>query len=381
MSSNITIQHYYKLKYGCNPYQKEANVFSTNKEEFPFIILNGKPGYINILDAVNSWYLVNEIKYSINKIAAASFKHVSPAGVSIGEDDYEAYKNARECDPKSSFGDFVAINTNVTVKLAEYIQTKVCDGIIAPSFDTEAFNILKKKKKNSFIILRGSPINLENQTYTEYKMIKNVAISQSNNDYIFSKHDLQKIVSNNKNINDTIINDLIISNITLKYTQSNSVCIAYKGRTIGIGAGQQSRIDCVKLARRKAEIYLLRNNKSITDNLIFKEGTKYQNKINATIQYIENDMSKHETQLWLENFKENPKELKIDKLEYFKTIEGISISSDGFFPFRDSIDNASLINTQYISQPGGSVADEGVIEAANNYNNVMFFTGIRMFHH
>jgi len=378
---NLSLEKYYTLKYGCNPYQKKSEVFRINNTDFPYIVLNGTPGYINIIDAINSWFLVSEIKYSINKVAAASFKHTSPAGVSIGKDDYEAYKNARECDPKSSFGDFIAINTNVTVKLAEYIQTKICDGIIAPSYDADAFRILKKKKNNNFIIFKVVHINLNNQSYDEYRMIKNVAISQDNNNYIFSKFDLEKIVSKNKSVNNEIVNDLIISNITLKYTQSNSVCIAYHGRTIGIGAGQQSRIDCVKLARRKAEIYLLRNNKYVTDSLDFIDNIKYQDKINATIQYIEDDMSRREKQLWLKNFKEQPKDLDIDKFDFFRTLDGISISSDGFFPFRDSIDNASLINTQYICQPGGSIADKDVIEASNDYNNVMIFTGIRLFYH
>jgi phosphoribosylaminoimidazolecarboxamide formyltransferase/IMP cyclohydrolase len=378
---NISLENYYTLKYGCNPYQKKSEVFRINNTDFPYIVLNGTPGFINIIDAINGWFLVSEIKYSINKIASASFKHTSPAGVSIGKNDYEAYKNARECDPKSSFGDFIAINTNVTVKLAEYIRTKICDGIIAPSYDVDAYSILKKKKNYNFIILKGTSINLNNQIYDEYKIIKNVAISQNNNNYIFSKFDLEKIVSKNKSVNNEIINDLIISNITLKYTQSNSVCIAYKGRTIGIGAGQQSRIDCVKLARRKAEIYLLRNNKFVTDSLNFIDNIKYQDKINATIQYIEDDMSHREKQLWLKNFKEQPKDLDINKLDFFRTIDGISISSDGFFPFRDSIDNVSLINTQYICQPGGSIADKDIIEASNDYNNVMIFTGIRLFHH
>ena len=224
-------------------------------------------------------------------------------------------------------------------------------------------------------------MNLNNQIYKEYKIIKNMALSQDNNNYIFSKYDLENIVSRNKEVDNPILNDLIISNITLKYTQSNSVCIAYKGKTIGIGAGQQSRIDCVKLARRKAEIYLLRNNKSVTDNLDFVDNIKYQDKINATIQYIEDDMSDHEKRRWLHHFKEPPKKLDIDKLEFFRTIDTISISSDGFFPFRDSIDQASLINTQYICQPGGSIADKDIIDASNDYNNVMFFTGTRLFHH
>jgi phosphoribosylaminoimidazolecarboxamide formyltransferase / IMP cyclohydrolase len=381
----LELSKIYDLKYGCNPHQKEAKVYTIDNSLIPFSIINGTPGYINILDAINSWNLVSEIKYSINKIAAASFKHVSPAGVAIGKSSLEAYQNARECDPKSSFGDFIAVNSIVDEDLAKYIKNKVCDGIIAPSFDKEAITILKQKKNYKFIILKASDIDYNNQsqTFTEFKLFKNMAISQENNSHIFGHYNLQphNIVSNNKNVSQNIIEDLIISNITLKYTQSNSVCIAYQGRTIGIGAGQQSRIDCVKLAKRKAEIYILRNNKNIVDNLRFKDNIKYQNRVNATIQYIEDDMSVNEKKLWLMNFDTPPEKINIEKYNYFQTIDGISLSSDGFFPFRDSIDQASLLNILYVVQPGGSVADISVVDACNEYNMVMFNSNIRSFHH
>lgn len=367
------------LKYGCNPYQKDSSIYLENNDLFK--ILNGNPGYINILDAINSWYLVSEIKYSINKIASASFKHVSPAGVAIGNTVYESYKNARECDPKSSFGDFIAVNSNVDLNLANYIKTKVCDGIIAPNYDKEAFDILRNKKSGKFIILKGNEIDFTNQNYIESRILKNIKLEQDNNNFIFREENLENIVTNRNILDENIKLDLIVSNITLKYTQSNSVCIAYNGKVIGIGAGQQSRIDCVKLAKRKAEIYLLRTNEKLLNKLDFIDKIKYQDKVNAIIQYIENDMSINEYNLWKNNFKTIPNFLsKSDKNELIKT-NNLSLSSDGFFPFRDNIDQSSLLNIEYIVQPGGSVIDKSVIDACNEYNMLMILTNKRLFHH
>jgi phosphoribosylaminoimidazolecarboxamide formyltransferase / IMP cyclohydrolase len=374
-----------KLKYGCNPYQDRAGIYIVDgNKNIPFNILNGDPGYINILDAVNSWYLVSEIMYSLEKTAAASFKHVSPAGVAFGLTALEAYQNARECDPRSSFGDFIAINTHITKELAVFIKSKVSDGIIAPSYSDEAFEILKSKKNSKYIILKGKTPDFKNQEYMEYRIFKNICLTQKNNPLVFERYMLKNIMTENINYGKEIEEDIILANITLKYTQSNSVCVCFRGKTIGIGAGQQSRIDCVKLAKRKAEKYLLRLNKDITNKLIFKKGVKYQQRVNATIQYIENDMSENEKLLWNELFEIVPpcyNDSGIDKQAYFKTLDGISISSDGFFPFRDSIDQSSLINIQYIAQPGGSVADKDIISACNEYNMLMFFTDIRLFHH
>jgi phosphoribosylaminoimidazolecarboxamide formyltransferase/IMP cyclohydrolase len=374
-----------KLKYGCNPYQDKAGIYIVDgNKNIPFIILNGDPGYINILDAVNSWYLVSEIMYSLEKTAAASFKHVSPAGVAFGLNALDAYRNARDCDPRSSFGDFIAINTHVTKELAVFIKSKVSDGIIAPSYSDEAFEILKSKKNSKYIILKGKTPDFKNQEYMEYRIFKNICLTQKNNPLVFERYMLKNIMTENINYSKEIEEDIILANITLKYTQSNSVCVCFRGKTIGIGAGQQSRIDCVKLAKRKAEKYLLRLNKDITNKLIFKKGVKYQQRVNATIQYIENDMSENEKLLWNDLFEIVPpcyNDSGIDKQAYFKTLDGISISSDGFFPFRDSIDQSSLINIQYIAQPGGSVADKDIINACNEYNMLMFFTDIRLFHH
>lgn len=374
-----------KLKYGCNPNQTNAGIYFLNgNKNIPFSILNGEPGYINILDAVNSWYLVSEISYSLGKTAAASFKHVSPAGVSFGLNALDAYRNARDCDPRSSFGDFISINTEVTTELALFIKSKVSDGIIAPSYSKEAFDILKTKKNGRFIILKGNEPDFKNQNYIEYKIVKNFAITQQNNSLVFKRDMLKNIVTHNESYSEEIEADIILANITLKYTQSNSVCICFRGKTIGIGAGQQSRIDCVKLARRKAEIYLLRQNTNITNKLVFKKDVKYQQRVNATIQYIENDMSYNEKKLWDTLFEFVPASyhnFKIDKTAYFMSLDGISISSDGFFPFRDSIDQSSLLNIQYVCQPGGSIADKDVIGACDEYKMLMFFTNIRLFHH
>ena len=368
----------YNLKYGCNNYQNNSKIKFNHYQLFN--IINGNPGYINILDAINSWYLVSEVKQSINKICAASFKHVSPAGVSIGDSDLMAYKNARNCDPKSSFGDFISVNTTVSKELALYIKGKVTDGIIAENYTEEALEILKKKKNGKFIILKGNEIDFESENYIEEKKYKNCIITQDNNNLIFKREHLNNIVTKNKQIEEKYINDIILSNITLKYTQSNSVCITLDGKTIGIGAGQQSRIDCTKLAKRKAEIYLLRNNTDL--NLEFKKEVKFQERVNATIQYLENDMSKNEYNLWKNLFINLPKFLtENEKKSYISKINNIIIASDGFFPFRDSIDQASLLNIKYISQPGGSIADNQVIEACDEYNMVMFFTGVRLFHH
>lgn len=367
------------LKYGCNPYQNNAMIYFPNNKLFK--ILNGNPGYINILDAINSWYLVSEIKHSIDKTAASSFKHASPAGVSIGDTVLDAYKNARECDPKSSFGDFISVNGNVTKELAGYIKTKVTDGIIAPSYDRDALEILKKKKNGSFIVLKGNDINFDQQDFIEKRFIKNMILTQDNNNIIFGNRHLNNIITRNKVLSEHQKTDLIISNITLKYTQSNSVCIAYNGKVIGIGAGQQSRIDCVKLAKRKAEIYLIRTNTLLTSHLEFRDKIKYQEKVNATIQYIENDMSENEYRLWLDNFKTNPTFLtQFEKKKLIDT-KNLSLSSDGFFPFRDSIDQASLLNISCISQPGGSVLDRTVVDACDEYGMSMVLTDIRLFHH
>jgi len=384
------------LKYGCNPYQDNARILKNVDSNLPFNILNGNPGYINILDAINSWALVFELKVSLTMQAAASFKHTSPAGVAIYRDllDEEkdrlnigdnlsniaqTYIRARDCDPKSSFGDFIAVNSRVDVSLAKVIKPLVTDGIIAPAYDKEAFEILKQKKKGSFIILEGNDSILKHNI--EYRQFKNCVLSQSSNVRVIDNSDLTNIVTNNKSITSAQINDMIMALVSLKYTQSNSVGYAYKGQMIGIGAGQQSRIDCVRLARMKAETWFLRNH-PIISSLKFVDNIKRQDRVNAIISYIEDDFTQVEYNRWLSNFTENPPQFTHEeKRHYLDNVNDVILASDAFFPFRDSIDKASKIGVSYVVQPGGSIADENVIEACNEYNMVMINTDIRLFHH
>jgi len=389
----------YNLKYGCNPHQKDAKLWMSYDNNLPFSILNGIPGYINILDALNSWCLVTEIKMSLNMDAATSFKHTSPAGVGLGTnltnqekffykikntDNISniaiAYLRARNCDPKSSFGDFIAVNKKVDLSLAKIIKKCVSDGIIAPDYNQNAFDLLKTKKKGKFIILKGYEKNLLKDTI-EFREYKNIVLSQNSNNYLITKKDLQNITTIKNDIPDNIINDMILSLITLKYTQSNSVGYAYQGQMIGIGAGQQSRIDCVQLARKKAETWYLRRHHKIL-SFQFKPHIKKQEKINLIIQYIDDDFTDIEYNNWKKLFINIPELMsKSDREQYIETIENVTLASDGFFPFRDSIDKASKINVKYVVQPGGSIADKEIIKACNEYNMCMVHTNIRLFHH
>jgi len=384
------------LKYGCNPYQNNARLLSNITSDIPFKILNGTPGYINILDALNAWALVFELKLSLNLEAAASFKHTSPAGVAIYRElnsselpslssnanlsnIAQTYLRARNCDPKSSFGDFISVNTNVDITLAEVIKPLVTDGIIAPSYDDDALELLKQKKKGCFIILEGNQ-NILNDNI-EYRQFKNCVLSQNSNVRIIDSSDLTNIVTENKNITSSEINDMVMALITLKYTQSNSVGYAYNGQMIGIGAGQQSRIDCVRLARMKAETWFLRNH-PIIQQLKFLENIKRQERVNAIISYIEDDFTVIERNRWLQNFTEEPPVFSLEeKRQYLDNVTNVILASDAFFPFRDSIDKASKIGVKYVVQPGGSIGDDSVIQACNEYNMVMINTNIRLFHH
>ncbi len=363
-----------KLKYGCNPDQQATISFTNNK--VPFILLNGEPGYINVLDALYGYSLVLEAKTVFSKPCAASFKHTSPAGVALGDTAKSAYERARNCDPKSSFGDFIAINTIVDEDLANYIKPQVADGIIAPNYTPEAVEILKKKKQNKFIILQGTDdlLNYEIET----KQFGNTLLSQTKPSTKITKELLTNIVSKTKQISENIQNDMLLSMITLRYTQSNSTCFTYDNQVIGVGAGQQSRIDCVRLARQKAEIWFLRQ----YTNLPFLSNIKKQDKVNATISYLQNDFSDVEYKNWCKLFTTIPTPLTShERKTILNKFDNIVLGSDAFFPFRDSIDQASKINTKYIVQPGGSVADDQVIQATNDYKMVMVFTNLRLFLH
>jgi phosphoribosylaminoimidazolecarboxamide formyltransferase/IMP cyclohydrolase len=392
------------LKYGSNPHQQHSYVYSlinpinkTNNE--PFTIIQGIPGYINILDALYSWQLVNEASQSLQKVVAASFKHNSPAGVAIensiephmkhiyGVSDIEltsaasAYILARNSDPLSSFGDFIAISDIVDVTTAQLIKREVSDGIIASGYTEDALVLLKQKKGGKYIILQANK-DYRNQEIHEYREIFGIPVSQSVN-HITLNRDTLNIDSN---IPDTICNDMILSAITLKYTPSNSVCYAYNGQVIGIGSGQQNRVDCVKLAGRKLEKWFMRQSTSVIDLMgKFKPNVKRQTKVNATLDYIDNTFNSLEWFNFQELFIEDIEPLSENERNTFMTKikehSDVVMASDAFFPFRDNIDVCQRYGVKYILQPGGSVNDAEIEKACHDYNITLVNTGIRLFTH
>merc|ERR1712048_1371730 len=385
------------LKYGCNPQQLPAGLCSVGGERLPFEVIGGTPGYINLLDAVNAWQLVHELAKATGKPAAASFKHVSPAGAAIGipltEDEvsvYEvvgkeltdvacAYVRARNADPMCSFGDFVAISHTVDVATAKILKIEVSDGIIAPGFEPEAEEILKAKKGGKFIVLKADDAFTPPEM--EYRMCGGLGFMQKRNDVIVDASKLEKIVTKSKSLTEQAKLDLILASIAIKYTQSNSVGYAYNGMMVGVGAGQQSRVDCVKLAGRKVTTWRSRFHPKVM-GLKFKDGVKRQDRVNARVRYIEGDMEGPEYEQWLKNFNNEPAKLDFnDKDKFVRELDGVAISSDAFFPFRDSIDAAAKLGVKFIAQPGGSVADDEVKAACEQYGMVMAFTETRLFHH
>lgn len=397
----LSAQRTYKLaiplRYGCNPHQNPASIYQIGDHPLPFEVLNGAPGYINILDALNAWQLVRELQQSLGIVAAASFKHVSPAGVAIAvplkqdvatayeadmcssSDVSLAYLRARNADPMSSFGDFAAVSQIVDVSLAQILKFEVSDGIIAPDYEPEALEILKAKKNGRYLILKGN-LNMKPLT-DEWRELHGVCLQQKRNNTLFTTNNLGEITTKNKNLPDDASRDLILASICLKYTQSNSVGFALNGQMIGIGAGQQSRVECVKLAGRKAGLWYLRQHPKVL-GLQFKKGTKRQNRINARVRYIEGDMTQNEYYSWKEQFEVIPEPLTSDEKSVFlKNLSGVCLSSDAFFPFRDSIDHASKYGVTYITQPGGSIRDKSVIDACDGYGMTMVMSGIRLFHH
>jgi len=402
-----------KLKYGCNPHQINAAFHSINNKYLPFEIINGSPGYINLLDVVNSWQLVCELASALDTVAAASFKHTSPAGVGVGSimgrqntlstqlretyfldsnTEYSpasiAYLRARNADPKSSFGDFVAIFSTVDIELARLIKREISDGIIALNYTEDALELLKTKKRGRYIILKGTPI--QNTFRQEFREIGGFCLSQTPNTEITTQNYLTNIVTNNTSKNAVLSQldraNLIIANISLKYAQSNSVAYAKEGQLVGLGAGQQSRIDCVKLAGRKTDMWHLRGHpKVLAIHSKFVPKTKRQAKVNACISYIEGDMTAIEKTYWDSLFTEPIEELTAsEKNEYLRQTykqRGVALASDAFFPFRDNIDHCSKYGVNCIIQPGGSIADEKIIEACNEYDIAMAFSGVRVFTH
>ncbi len=391
----------FELKYGCNPNQKPAKIFMKDGSELPIEILSGKPGYINFLDAFNSWQLVKEIKNALGVSAAASFKHVSPTSAAIGTplpeklkkacfvDDIEglddsplacAYARARGTDRLSSFGDWIALSDICDVTTAKLIKREVSDGIIAPGYDDEALKILKEKKKGNYNIVKIDPNYVPNPT--ENKDVYGITFEQGRNNFKIDESLLSNIVTENKEIPDSAKKDLIIALITLKYTQSNSVCYAVDGQAIGVGAGQQSRIHCTRLAGGKADIWHLRQSDKVL-SLPFLPTVKRPDRDNVIDIYIsDDDEDVLADGIWQKFFSEKPEPFtKAEQKEYLAGISGVSVGSDAFFPFDDNIERASRSGVSYVAQPGGSIRDDIVIDTCNKKGMVMAFTGMRLFHH
>lgn len=384
------------LKYGCNPYQNPARIYNKNKT-MPFKILNGAPGYINFMDAFNSWQLVKELKQVSGLPAAASFKHVSPAGAAIGiplndilKKSYfvenielssiaAAYARARGADRMSSYGDWAAISDTVDLPTAMILSKSVSDGIIAPGYTDEALKLLLKKKRGRYCIVQMD-WNYEPEKM-ETREIYGMVFEQKRNDVKIKQEMLDNIVTNNKNITEAAKLDMLVSMITLKYTQSNSVCFALNGQVIGVGAGQQSRIHCTRLAALKADIWYLRQHPAVL-NLPFKKNISRPERDNVIDQYLRDDTTIMEMKGWNNVFEEIPDRLtKKEKAEWLSSLNGVTLGSDAFFPFRDNIDRASQSGVKYIVQPGGSLRDNTVIDACNEYNMVMVCSNLRLFHH
>lgn len=396
-----TLYHPFELKYGVNPHQKNAIVYSLHPDSSPFQVLNGKLGYINVLDAVYSWNLVHRASKVLDCPVAASFKHNSPAGVGTSRPLSEvlekiynvsgrelsecavAYIRARNGDPMSSFGDFVALSHTVDVSTANLIKREVSDGIIAPDYEPEALAILRNKKKGRFIILKAE--NLVIPTKREYREVCGVGLSQETNNHILTKDLFNDVEcsTKRKELTDEQRENLLLATATLQYTQSNSVCLAYDGQIIGVGAGQQNRVDCVRLCSEKAKTWYLRTHPKVLKlYYLFKSSVKRQQKINAIIDYIRNEFTKESYKKWTEQFAIVPEPLtNEEKDKYILTLSNVSLSSDAFFPFRDSIDYAKQVGVETIIQPGGSIQDENVIEACNEYGMAMIFSGVRYFTH
>lgn len=387
------------LKYGCNPNQKPSKIFMKDGGELPITVLNGKPGYINFLDAFNSWQLVKELKQATGLPAAASFKHVSPAGAAVGTpltdtlkqiyfvDDLGelsplacAYAKARGADRMSSYGDFIALSEVCDVPTAKIIQREVSDGIIAPGYTGEALEILKSKRKGSYNIVQ---IDENYQPApVEHKDVYGVTFEQGRNELKIGQELLSNVVTQNKDLPENAKIDLLISLITLKYTQSNSVCYVKDGQAIGVGAGQQSRIHCTRLAGNKADNWLLRQHPKAL-GLSFVDGIRRPDRDNAIDVYLSDEYEDVLADgVWQNTFEIRPEVLTAEeKKEWIARQSGVTVGSDAFFPFGDNVERARKSGVQYIVQPGGSIRDDHVIATCNKYGIVMAFTGMRLFHH
>ena len=388
-----------ELKYGCNPNQKPSRIYMQDGSELPIQVLNGKPGYINFLDAFNGWQLVKELKKATGLPAATSFKHVSPAGAAVGlplteteakiywVDDLgeltplaAAYARARGADRMSSYGDFISLSDVCDVCTAKMIKREFSDGIIAPGYEPEALEILKEKKKGAYAIIQIDPEYVP--APIEHKEVFGVTFEQGRNELNIDDDFFSKVVTENKEIPEEALIDMKISLIVLKYTQSNSVCFVKDGQAIGIGAGQQSRVHCTRLAGQKADNWWLRQCPKVM-NLPFKEKIRRADRDNAIDLYIGDEyMDVLADGAWENIFTEKPEVFtKEEKREWLDKLTDVTLGSDAFFPFFDNIERAHKSGVKYIAQPGGSVRDDAVIDCCNKYNMAMAFTGIRLFHH
>lgn len=384
------------IKYGCNPHQKPSRLF-VNEGDMPLEVLNGTPSYINFLDALNAWQLVRELREATGLPAATSFKHVSPAGAAVAvpltpsltcachvegkvlSPVAQAYARARGADRVSSFGDFIAVSDIVDESLADLLAREVSDGIVAPGYDAAALDKLKAKRKGSYVILRMDPAWQPGEM--ERRDVFGITLEQKHNDARIDAALFDNRVTKNQEVPADALRDLLIATITLKYTQSNSICFALDGQVIGVGAGQQSRIHCTRLAAGKADIWMLRQHPKVL-GLKFNDGLPNSVRDNAVDQYLRDDVTEVELAEWRTLFTEVPGKLTAqEKADFIQSFGGIVYSSDAFVPFRDNIDRAAASGARYVAQAGGSVRDGEVIAAADAYDMVMCFTGLRLFHH
>lgn len=386
------------LKYGCNPNQKPSRIFRRDGGELPVTVLNGRPGYINFLDALNSWQLVKELKATTGLPAAASFKHVSPAGAAVGVplsaqlqkscfvDDLElsplacAYARARGADRMSSYGDWVALSDECDVQTARLLLREVSDGIIAPGYSAEALELLKQKRRGSYSVVQIDPAYTPEPV--EHKDVFGITFEQGRNNSVIDESLLTNFVTEKKEFPDSAKRDLLVALITLKYTQSNSVCYAKDGQAIGVGAGQQSRIHCTRLAGSKADQWHLRQHPQVL-GLPFRADIRRPDRDNTIDVYLSDDSEEVLADgVWQQFFTECPAPLsREEKRRWLSQITGVSLGSDAFFPFGDNIERAHRSGVSYIAQPGGSIRDDNVIDTCNKYGIAMAFTGLRLFHH
>jgi len=384
------------LRYGVNPHQKPARVF-VEEGDLPFEALNGRPGYINLLDALNGWQLVSELKALLGQPAAASFKHVSPAGAAVAMplsdaekqacfvEDLDlsplatAYARARGADRMSSFGDWISLSDPCDVSTARVVRREVSDGIIAPGYDPDALEILKEKRNGGYRILQIDP-DYEPEPM-ESRQVFGLTLEQRRNDVLLDRSTLSNVVTENRTLPEQAVRDLLVAQIAVKYVQSNSICLAVDGQVIGAGAGQQSRIHCTRLAASKADTWYLRQHPSVLE-LPFREGLSRAEKNNAIDMFLQEELTPAEETFWEGYFDQVPERLTPEeKTEWLDGLMDVALASDAFFPFRDCIDRASQSGVAYVVEPGGSIRDDMVIEACDEYGMVMAFSGVRLFHH